>query len=502
MDQNFLNSIYSSLGQGLSQDDILKAITAGGSAGWSSTDQGYQVGNQLLKPESLDSTVKVLEYTMKQLVVWNMLPKQSVFNNVHEYLQLVNYGGGTLGVGLQEGETPQAADSQYNRKSVAVKYHGLTGELTQQAMLVRRADGKDPYTAEVENRTMALLRAIEELMTRSNSNNVSEQFDDIFTQHYYGVNEIAGNDKASANLDTYFADPSVIDARGKILQDANIEDAIAGVVDTRFGEVSKLVTHPQVMRDWSASKETFKRFGVNYGSGVTGMDAGQRFAKYTSGAVGEIDMASGTFFDRRSGIAYNRPATSAFSPAVPTIDGVTPIAVQTDTSTKFGDSAGSYFYAVTSKNRFGESQPVMINTVAQAVTAVQSVQLKWGITNNSYPATSYVIYRTEADVADYTTAKLYPILEISVAQLAAGFDGGAALTARDRNRYLPNTHSAIVLDPTSQIWEYLQLASTMRINFAITTLAQRFAVVNYGTPVLYQPGKIGIIYNIGRTAVA
>lgn len=497
MDNNLL-ALLNRNGINMQDTDIMKAITAGGSAGYASTNQGAQVGNQLLKPESLDGTVKVLEHTMKNLVIWGMIPKQSVFNNVHDYLQLTQYGQ-DFGISLTEGETPQDTDSMYNRKSVNVRYHGVTGELTQQSMLVRRADGKDPYTAEVENKTMHLLKLMEQLLTNSNNATVPTAFDDFFVQHYFGINEVNGNTAANATLDTYFNDVSVVDARGSILQDSHIEEAIAAVVDTRFGEVGQLVTHPQVLRNWSASKETLKRFGVNYGQGLSNLDAGQRFMKYTSGAAGDVTMMHGTFFDRRAGIAYNRPATSSNAPATPTADPTTPVAVTTDTSTKFSGSAGNYFYVVTSKNRFGESLPRAMNTSAQAVTATQAVNLNFTITDNSNAATGFVIYRTEANVTDRTTATYYPLFEISTAQRTAGYDGGSAGIVRDRNRYLPNTHSAFVLNNTSEIWEYLQLANTMKINFAITTLAQRFAVVNYGTPVFYQPGKVGIIYNIGES---
>lgn len=46
--------------------------------------------------------------------------------------------------------------------------------------------------------------------------------------------------------------------------------------------------------------------------------------------------------------------------------------------------------------------------------------------------------------------------------------------------------------------EYLQFAPTMRMDFAQASPSQRFAVLNYGTPVMYMPGKVAIIHNIGK----
>jgi hypothetical protein len=94
------------------------------------------------------------------------------------------------------------------------------------------------------------------------------------------------------------------------------------------------------------------------------------------------------------------------------------------------------------------------------------------------------------------------LFTVSVAQKAAGYDGGAATVVRDRNRIIPNTVSAIVTDINSNVMAYKQLAPMMRMDLARTSPAYRFMVMNYGTPVLYQPKKVARIINIGRTIPA
>jgi hypothetical protein len=86
--------------------------------------------------------------------------------------------------------------------------------------------------------------------------------------------------------------------------------------------------------------------------------------------------------------------------------------------------------------------------------------------------------------------------------LAAGFDGAAATKVRVRNRWIAGTHCAIMLDPSDMMWEYIQLMPTSKVEFALTTLAKEFAVVNYGAPVLYQPGKLSLVVNIGSDITA
>ena len=38
----------------------------------------------------------------------------------------------------------------------------------------------------------------------------------------------------------------------------------------------------------------------------------------------------------------------------------------------------------------------------------------------------------------------------------------------------------------------------MKMDFAVTAPSRRFAILNYGTPVYYQPAKIVRIVNIGE----
>lgn len=141
----------------------------------------------------------------------------------------------------------------------------------------------------------------------------------------------------------------------------------------------------------------------------------------------------------------------------------------------------------------------MTSTAALALTATQSADLKFtaGVGGN-YQATCFVIYRTETDAALNNMTQYYPLFEVPVAQLAAGWDGAEAGIVRDRNRFIAGTKSALVYYNDDQINEYLQFADTMKMDFAITSPSRRFAILNYGTPVLYQPAKICRIINIGK----
>ncbi len=490
VDANFMNE---------NADAILKAMEAG-------LGTGRDYNNTLtngpgLKVESLDAVVKVLENKLTDLVLWNGMNKTKITNTVHEYNQLYKYGQ-DAGIFNAEGETPQFTDSQYRRKSIITKFMGLGGQVTHPATLVKTADGKNALAREVENKTAQLLREINKKLSVSDSSKISSEFDGIFRQHLLGVNEVYVENTNGLTpeqlMDRYFADgASVIDARGHILTDDMVQDAADGIVNTRFGEVSHIISNPSVFNDYAKQFQTFKQVLVGGVNGVEGANMGQSVATITT-QFGKIGIENDKFFDRKEFKVYNAGATSDKAPAVPTIAGSTPIAVNTDAKTKFAGSAGTYFYLVTAKNRYGESAPLVMNTSGQAVTASQSVDLKFTSTAGAYSTEAFVIYRTEADAADRTTAKYYPLFEVNVSELASGYDGASAGLVRDRNRYLPNTYRALVYYKSADIMEYLQFCPTMRMDFAQTSPSQRFAILNYGTPVMYMPGKVAVIHNIGK----
>ena len=478
--------------------DIIKAMEAGLETGRDYNDEIHNGPG--LKVESLDPVVKILENRESHLVFWKKLPKMRVYNTVHEYNQLYRYGD-DVGIANLEGETPQFTDSQYRRKSVILKFLGIGGQVTHPSTLVKTADGLNMYSREIQNKTIKLLTQIDAALTDFDSSKTAVQFDGIFRQHLLGINEIVSANAGKTSeqlLDGYFADPAVINANGEVLTDVHVEDAANAVVNDRFGLVTEILSNPIVFNDYVKQFHDSKR--VLIGSGVSGTEGAQMGQSVNTIATqfGKISVHNDIFFDRRSSIAYNRAATSDKAPPTPTAGG-TPIAVQTDTKTEWGTAyAGNVFYVVTAKNRYGESAPLAINTAAQAVTATQSVDLSFSATSGNYTTESFVIYRTETGATPRTSVRYYPLFEISTAELTAGYDGAAANLCRDRNRLVPNSHSAIVYTNNNQIWEYLQLAPLMRMDFAITSPSRRFAVLNYGSPVLYQPGKIARIINIGR----
>lgn len=490
----------SSMLESMDATEILKAMEAG-------LQTGMQYNNQLnngggLKVESLDATIKILSNRLNQLVYFNEMPKQKIDNTVHQYNQLFKYGE-EVGIFNTEGETPEESDSIYRRKSVITKFMGVTGQVTHPATIAKLAGGMNMYTQEVENKTILLQTILDQRLVDADSSCVPEQFDGVFRQHMLGVNEADGGTYEGLTseqiLDNYFGSAAVIDAQGKVLNDGLVEDAADIVVNTYNGYIDRIISAPTVFNDYVKLFHESKRVIVGLGGSVTGATMGQSVNDIVT-QFGKIDIKNDKYFDIRKPLTSSRRPTSAKAPLTPVIGATPTAAVDADTKTNFGNHAGSYGYAVTAKNRYGESAPLMLTAAAaQAVTASQSVDLQFtaGV-GGAYAPDCFVIYRTKANTPLNDTAQYYPIFEVPVNLLTNGYDGAAAGKVRDRNRIIAGTKSALVYYNDSQVNEYLQFADTMKMDFAITSPSRRFAILNYGTPVLYQPAKIVRIVNIGQ----
>lgn len=475
--------------------DVLKAMEAGLQTGMQYNDQINNGGG--LKVESLDAYIKVLANRLNQLVVYNEMPKQRIENTVHQYNQLYKYGE-EIGIFNLEGETPEETDTQYIRKSIISKFMGVTGQVTDPAMLAKLAGGMNMYTREVQNKTTLLLTLIDTRLTDADSTCIAEQFDGIFRQHMMGV---AATDRGSTEgmsteqiLDAYYGSQAVIDAQNGILTDALVEDAADRVVNVYNGYIDRIVSAPVVFNNYVKKFHESKRVVVGMSNSVVGATMGQSVNDIMT-QFGKVAVKTDKFFDVRRPIKASAVATSPKAPAVP-VAGETKSA--DDAKTNFVLHAGSYGYLVTAKNRYGESAPLKLTDNALAVGANQSVDLQWtaGV-GGAYQATAYVVYRTKKVTALTDTTEYYPIFTIPASMLAAGYDGAAATKVRDRNRIIAGTKSALIYYNDSQINEYLQFGDTRKLDFAITAPSRRFAILNYGTPCLYQPAKICRIINIG-----
>lgn len=477
-------------GQTTQQDleQLNKALSAGDTTGRETTNLTTASGAPL-KVESLEKTLKVLTYSDKEMALWKAIPQAPAFNTVEEYNQLTSYGQDRGGFN-NEGETPIEEDTTYVRRSQKVKYMGVQKSVTHPMTLVNTMIG-NVLDREIKNGTMWILRKLNRSLYYANEAIIPQEFNGLLTQH-------AQND-AFVDLNSYFGSEVIVDCRGSYLKEAHIETATNSIIEN-FGIGTHLFAPPKVLSDFV--KQFYGNKFIQVGTaGLENGVMGQRVKQFESQA-GSISLHHDVFFNKPAAKTTTTGATSNLAPAAPTADGVTPIAaVGADASGVWqAADAGSYYFAVAAVNRYGESALTVLGA-STAIVAGGAADLKFAATAGPNSTSGYTIYRSNKGAASAAAAQFYPLFTVSASQLAAGYDGGAAGVVRDRNRYMPNTNQAFLIQGDSEVYEFKQLAPLMKMDLAITSPAYKFMILLYGTPFLYAPKKMVRFINIGLAAL-
>lgn len=458
--------------------ELLKAMQAGQITGRDTADQALTV--EPLKAESLEKTLKLLEFRTQDIRLLNAMPKMVAYNTVEEFLQLKSYGTDRGGF-YNEGELSDVEDSTYVRRAELIKYIQVTGEITMQAQMVR-TNFIDVYRKEVENKTMWIMRRANTSLTKADAEIIPQEFNGLYKQHAnIGT---GGNDFLYSSLEEYFNAAVVVDLRGKSLTQKNVENA-AVTVDNGFGTPTDLFGPNTVisalMQDYFNSQRIVMPSG-----GFNGVIGTVVQAIDTS--INKIKLNSDKFMKNDPARTTADNATSAKAPAAPVAVGVT---VTADTLSKLrtGEN-GTVYYAISSVNRYGESALTLISGSAVTLAVGSSVDLEFTQGAGANPTSGYKIYRTKVTSAVSATGlQFYPIFKVSTSQLAAGYDGAVATKIRDRHRFLPGLEQAFLTQMDDEVLSFKQLAPISKLDLAVISMSRRFIAFNFCTPQMYAPKK-------------
>lgn len=463
--------------------DLNKALQALHVTGRETADSQALSGAPI-KSESLERSLRSLEFTEGDLRIYQDIPKLPAYNTVEEYNRLVSYGDSEGGF-MAEGELPEERDTIFERKAELVKFVGDVRRVTHQMSLVKTAHSFGSAVAlETKHGMMNVLRILNREIVRSNSANVGVQFNGVNAQH-----------QAGAAITPYLAQENVIDLRGATLTEGDLDDG-GRVITEAFGTFDTLYAPPTVLGGFVKSFYPDGRYLYPAAGDTTvGFAATKAQTQW-----GSVDLKYDKFMTKRAAKNNLSGSTASAAPPVPIV-GAAPATVAAGVGSKFiAADAGDYFYAVSAFNKYGESSLTLLNPLAAAaVIAGAGVDLEFteGAPIAGRPTEAYRIYRSDVNEATPATGQYYPIFEISAAQLAAGYDGGAAGFVRDNHHFLNNVDQSFMIQNSLDIWSFKQLAPIMKVDLAMTTLAYKFAVVQYGTPIIYQPPKVVRFINIG-----
>lgn len=438
--------------------DLQKALSAGNDV----NDPGVAAGVGFpLRTESLEASLKNLTYEMDEIKLFKSISKVPASNTVEEFNRLISYGeGGATSFNqgfFTEGDLPDEQDSTYERVTVLIKFLGVVGRVTHVANTIRAAHG-NVIAMETMNKTMELLRNLENALFFGDSTLIPEQFDGIYKLVEDG------------------APDNVIDLRGGPLTEEAMNDFLL-IIRNNFGMATDAYFGTGPFADLAKQVYDRQRFAYAPAPGVLG-------ATVTAfqGQHGRCNLHDHVFITPGNLARAAGLGKTDRRPLAPSIT-VAP-AAGADPSSEFAAAdAGTYTYRVVAGNKHGLSTPV--NTAGVAVVAGDGVTFT--VADGGQDTTYYEIYRTTAGgaVADAR-------LMTRVART------GATQVITDLNADIPGTTKGFMLMQNQRSFSWSQLLPMCRIPLAAIDTSIRWAQVLYGAVKMYTPTKNVVIKNIGR----
>jgi len=452
---------YTGFGQSTPDEvaDLRKALYAGQDV----NDPGVAPGVGFpLRVESLEATMKNLTFEMDEIKLFKTIPKIPATNTVEEFNRLLSYGqGGTRRFNLgfmTEGDLPEEEDSTYQRVTMLIKYLGVVGRVTHVANVIRSSTG-NVIALETMNKTMELLKNLENALFFGDSTLIPEQFDGLFKLIADG------------------APNNVIDLRGGALTEELLNDMLLQIRDN-FGMATDAYFATGVFADLAKQVYDRQRFAYAPAPGVLG-------ATITAfqGQHGRINMHDHVFIQPGPEVPASGLGKPEKRPLQPSIS-VAPAAGGTGSQFTTAD-AGTYIYQVVAGNRYGLSTPVV--TAGVALTAGQ--QVTFTVQDNGQGTTFYEIYRTTPGGAAGTARLMTRVARTAATQVIT-----------DTNADIPGTSQGFVLMQNQRSFSWAQLLPMTRLPLAAVDTSIRWAQVLYGGIKLYTPAKNIVVKNIGRAA--
>lgn len=452
--------------------ELNKALSAGYASDPASQSQGGA-----LRVESLDATLKVVSFMMKNIVLYNDIPKSKAYNTVEEYNLLSRYGG-KGGFFINEGGLPRTEDSSYQRKVQYVKFMGTTREITHPMLLVRPAHG-NVVALETKNGTMWMLQRMEEQLFKGNSDIISVAYNGLEKQLLdgYASADTAGDGIAEVSTE------HVLDLRGAPMSEGIFEEAARVLMDNYMYPTHCYINHTN-HTDFNKGFFSKGRYGIPVGGdNVVGFNADK-----VKTSAGIVQLRPNVF------LRINQTAPlAADNPSAPTMPASVAVAVQA-VSTSRGFKASeyaTYAYEVTAFSKSGESEAV-VGAANAIVAAVGSAEVKLtigrGAVSGNDLTEGYRVYRTR--IEDGVSGKKYLVKEIASA--------GASTIFLDGNENLPGLGVAYIGQMDESVLTLRELSPMLKFPLATIASAIRWMQLYYNTPIVFRPRGWVIVKNIGR----
>lgn len=443
-----------------------------------------------LKPSNLLEVLTDFAEDFTLFRFYQTLPKRYETSNVATFRQKISRSNKTTTGFVGETERGASADSTFTSKTRVLKYLRQIRKISDisEKMYI---DVLDPTQLQIDDAVHDIIEICNKALIFGNSDSNPASFDGVLKQQRDWL----------GNLNAWYDSNFVIDLRGGVLDVKDVNNGAKIVKNQGFGRATDLYVSTNVkttLENAFYDKGIVRKMNVDGGKVVEGVQIDTMQTSF-----GTVKLQPELAQSFAEGVAQTVGQVNLDAPlAVSTVLG----SIVPNAFSKFdlsdiggaGDSFGSYLYGVRGLNKYGEGAMLMNALTVVVGTAGDSVSLAISDTNLVNEATGYVIYRSLKDDVG-ANALMFPILELGVADLANGFDGGIAGSVLDNNRFLPKTEIAMLVQADKNTWEEAILKDyDMSIEFYAKTSPSREVSVSRGeTPLLYHPYRFVTFLNLG-----
>ena len=454
-----------------------------------------------LVPQSIEGTLASATHTMRDLVLWPMLPKVQVSNTVHEYAVIKEHGidmDPFISEGGGSASSFGSSQSSYERKSVKIKYMAERRQISDVSTLVGII-GSNPnaLAEETERGTMSLLRKAEVQLFHGDEDVQSKGFDGVLKQierDLSGVrNAQLGGKPFSTNQE---------DVAGNALSAIKLHDVLGELHSApRFGKPDVIMVDPKqyskLIADSAANGRHDAMLLVNQGDqGTLTLGAGPQI--HVMGPMGPVPVVAAPFLNRQlpppsagAGDASLRPQDVTFAANATQL----PQASLFDSTGTGAGHDGSVKYVIVAVNAQGYSSPVISDAVDVNDGDKGTFQLNSLARNGDY----YRIYRTSC----MTAARAAAITDAEVlaeAKLIGEFLPAECVTAAfvDQGVERYDCGRVLIASMDQQVCEFARLLDFLRRPLAETGAAKQFLLMLFGSPIVKVPGKNFVLRNVKR----
>lgn len=453
-----------------------------------------------LVPQSIEGTLASATHTMRDLVLFPMLPKVQVSNTVHEYA-VINEHGLDMDPFIAEGGGAASdfgsTSSSYERKSVKIKYMAERRQISDVSTLVGII-GPNPnaLAEETERGTMSLLRKVEVESFYGDEDVKAKGFDGIIKQ----IERTDGARDFGAHGGRPFSQNQE-DLAGASLSSIKLHDILGELHSApRFGKPDAIFVDPKqyskLIADSAANGRHDAMLLVNQADqGVLTLGAGPRI--HVMGPMGPVPVIAAPFLNkqlpppRAAAGSASRPSDPVFS-AQPTQTGA---ASSFDAAGTGAGHDGEVRYVVVAVNAQGYSAPV----ISDEVSVDDGNGATFQLAAPAIAADYYRIYRTPClaagQAAALTDAEVLAQAKL-IAEVLPAEVRAAALVDNGIERL--DCGRVLIASMDQGTMEFARLLDFLRRPLAETGAAKQFLLMLFGSPVVKVPGKNFVLRNVAR----